>query len=319
MYCRRIDKKSYSDLLTSLDAPARARLRSCAGPLSSAWQLASPALPAERLDDRDYTVTARTLLGQDCAPAGATCQNKRLTGDQQGQRCGQPLCQKGHHCHRCAIGGGTKSRSVAVERVWEGIHTECGHQTDREVHVPEWDRFRWHCSSCNTRGVSWAPPAPCAACGSARETRREEAVLDLEVRSAQRPRLLLDVTVHHSVPGDAQRLTKAADGDGAVNKEAEQEKRGRYPAARTPWKLVPLALETCGRHGREALDHLRGLAKQRSQALEEGSDQAASALLLRWGCRLSVALHRANARNLRSALGVDLRSQRTELAAELAG
>ena len=41
--------------------------------------------------------------------------------------------------------------------------------------------------------------------------------------------------------------------------------------------------------------------------------------MLRWACRLSVALHRANARNLRSALGVDLRGQRAELAAELAG
>ena len=33
----------------------------------------------------------------------------------------------------------------------------------------------------------------------------------------------------------------------------------------------------------------------------------------------SVALHPANARNLRSALGVDLRGQRSELAVELAG
>ena len=73
------------------------------------------------------------------------------------------------------------------------------------------------------------------------------------------------------------------------------------------------------RHGPEALRHLRLLAKRKAQALDEGSDQAASSLELRWACRLSVALHRANARNLRSALGVDLRQQRAELAADLAG
>ena len=135
---------------------------------------------------------------------------------------------------------------------------------------------------------------------------------------AQQPRFVLDVIVHHSIPGDAHRLAKAADEDGAVNKEAEQEKRGRYPAAQAPWKLLPLALETYGRHGREALRHLRLLAKKRAQALDEGSDQAASALVLRWACRLSVALHRENARNLRRALGENLKTQKAELAAELA-
>ena len=103
-----------------------------------------------------------------------------------------------------------------------------------------------------------------------------------------------------------------------MNKEAEQEKRGRYPAAQAPWKLLPLALETYGRHGREALRHLRLLAKKRAQALDEGSDQAASALVLRWACRLSVALHRENARNLRRSVGVNLKRQRDELAADLA-
>ena len=260
------------------------------------------------------------LLGQDCAPANATCQNKGLTGNQRGQRCGLPLCQKGHHCHRCAIGGGTKSRSVAVERVWEGIHRECGHQTAREVHVPEWDRFHWRCSRCDAHGVAWAPPAtPCAACGIALDTRREEALLDLEVRSAQHPRLLLDVTVHHSVPGDAARLARAADQDGAVNKEAEKIKRVRYPAAQAPWKLLPLAMESYGRLGIEALRHLRLLAKRKAQTLDEDADQAAGTLVSRWACRLSVSLHRENARNVRAALGENQKMLRDDLAAELAG
>ena len=100
-----------------------------------------------------------------------------------------------------------KARSADVESVWEAVHLECGYSVGHQVHVPEWDRFRWRCPTCDARGVSWTPPAaPCAACGSALDARREEAVLDLEVRSAEHPRLLLDVTVRHSVPGDAPRL-----------------------------------------------------------------------------------------------------------------
>ena len=144
-------------------------------------------------------------------------------------------------------------------------------------------------------------------------------MMTMGVTVRQHPRLLLDVTVRHAVPGNVHHLAKAADADGAVNKEAELQKHGRYPAAQAPWKLLPLALDTYGRHGREALQHLRLRATRRAQALDEGSDQAASALVLRWACRLSVALHRANARNLRSGLGEDLQEQRAELAAELAG
>ena len=145
-------------------------------------------------------------------------------------------------------------------------------------------------------------------------------MLDLEVRSAQNPRLLLDVTMRHAIAGDAHRLDRAANDDGAVVKETEHDKHTRYPAARAPYKLVPLAVDTYGRRGREALHHLRLLAKRRAQALDgDGdSDRAASTLVLRWACRLSVALHRANAENLRKSLGHDVVRQRAELAAELA-
>ena len=79
-----------------------------------------------------------------------------------------------------------------------------------------------------------------------------------------------------------------------------------------------MALDTYGRHGREALQHLRLLAKRQAQSLDEGADHAASALVQRWACRLSVALHRANAENLRNSLGDDVVRQQAELAAELA-
>ena len=79
-----------------------------------------------------------------------------------------------------------------MERVVERIHLECGFQTAREVHVPAWDCFHWKCTAelCARKGVAYAPlGSPCPFWGSARTTEREEAILDLEARSAELPRL----------------------------------------------------------------------------------------------------------------------------------
>ena len=64
----------------------------------------------------------------------------------------------------------------------------------------------------------------CRSCGSVLMVRREEAYLDLEVRGPDVPRLFLDVTVRHSVPGCRQRLARSATHNGSVNMEAEQDK-----------------------------------------------------------------------------------------------
>jgi hypothetical protein len=206
-----------------------------------------------------------------------------------------------------------------VERVWERLHKECGHATARQVYVPAWDRWRWRCA-CGQHGVAWVPPAePCRACGAALAAEREEAVLDLEVSSAEVPKLYLDVTVRHGVPGDERRLAAAAAHDGAVASEAERDKATRYPPAQAPWRVVPLALETYGRHGPEAVRHLRRLAREQAAGLAEDGSEAASALVRRWGCRLSVALQRSNAARLRSALGAGTCAAGRALAAALAG
>ena len=98
---------------------------------------------------------------------------------------------------------------------------------------------------------------------------REEAVLDLEVRSADVPRLYLDVTVRHAVGADAARqaLARAARHDGTTAAEGEGDKRARYPQERSPYGALPLALETYGRHGREALRYLR-----RGQMIDPGRE-----------------------------------------------
>ena len=128
--------------------------------------------------------------------------------------------------------------------------------------------------------------------------------MDLEVTSAEVPKLYLDVTVRHSVPGDAHRLAGAAKRDGTVALEAERDKESRYPASRAPWRAVPLALETYGRHGPAAVLHLRRLAREHAARLgDEDGAEAATGLVSRWGAWLSVALQRSNAARVRAALG----------------
>ena len=187
--------------------------------------------------------------------------------------------------------------------------------------MPQWNRWKWRCGPCGFHGVTWEPSvAPCVHCGGLLAVELEEAVLDLEVRSARVPRAFVDVTVRHSVPGDAARLAIAAREGGAVCREAEADKKRRYPDGRAPWKVVPFALETHGRIGAAALKHLRLLARGRAQGLAEGGDAAASVLLQRWAARLSVTLHRSNAARLRSALGAaePARQRARDLAASLA-
>lgn len=195
---------------------------------------------------------------------------------------------------------------------------------DTQTHEPAWDRWRWRCSAsaCGAHGVAWARPAGhCESCGALLLADLEETLLDLEVRSAEVPKLYLDATVRHAVGNDEARLQRATRQDGATNAEAEHDKRERYPPERSPYLALPLALETYGRHGRAALRHLRRLARNQAARLEDDGDAAAGALVSRWGCWISVALHRATAHNLRADLGDEKarRARGVTLAAELAG
>ena len=132
-----LDEQHYSLLLEGLATPDAARLRSCGGPLAAGWQLAAPGQREELLDDRDYRLTSRALLGQDlAAPDRTTCCNRRRTGARAGEPCRAALCRKGQHAYLCGVGGGFVSRTEAVERVWARIHTECGYAVDTQVREP---------------------------------------------------------------------------------------------------------------------------------------------------------------------------------------
>ena len=271
------------------------------------WQLASPARPAEKLDDGDYVLTARALLGQSVRPRSApTCCNVAGSGARAGVPCGEPLDD--HHPHRCNRGGQLNARSAALEDVWEAIHRECGCTTARQVHVPAWDRWKWVCAACPARRPA-RQAGPCE-CGAQLGRQREEAILDLEASSAEYPRVFFDVTVRHSVPANPERLRAAARHDGAVNAEAEADKLARYPDGATPWRALPLAHETFGRLGRRAYSHLRQLARAEVAKLQGDDVWGVHNLVARWGARLSAALHRANARAVRRSCGIDSRSAR---------
>ena len=64
-----------------------------------------------------------------------------------------------------------------------------------------------------------------------------------------------------------------------------------------------MAFETGGRIGLAALDHLRTLARTEVAKLGGQETWVPHNLLQRWCARLSVALHKANARAVRSATG----------------
>ena len=99
-----------------------------------------------------------------------------------------------------------------------------------------------------------------------------EAVNDLEVRSAEVPKLFLDITIRHVLVNDAGRPQRAAQEDGATNAEAEADERDRYPAGRCFHALKTLVLETFRRHGRTAPKHLRKLARKQAETLDEGAE-----------------------------------------------
>ena len=146
--CKRLDKKYYKDLLEILGEEGRARLRSCSGPLAGAWQPASPALPTEQLNDAEYALISRSLLGKAvCRGDPVTCCNMAKTGERAGVPCGEPLGRSCSHAFNCPRGGHMIARTRAVEDVHEAVHRERGYVTAREMHVLAWDRPKWTCGA----------------------------------------------------------------------------------------------------------------------------------------------------------------------------
>jgi len=89
--------------------------------------------------------------------------------------------------------------------------------------------------------------------------------------------------------------------DGAAATAAESTKYDRYGPG-----VLPLAVETCGCWGTQALKWWRQLAKQvvaTDPNLAAAGRWAIPSLLQRWWRQVSVALHRANADSVFASLG----------------
>ncbi len=146
--------------------------RSC-GPTRS-WPCSTAAQALRRPSTTRPTGAQRALSwDRQVAPAaGATCQHKARTGDRAGQRCGEQLCSRARHTHRCAVGGFFTERTEALERVCViGCGTFCLRgcivvfvqawpSASLQVCLALWSRRRSHsvllswCSRCGFADVS---------------------------------------------------------------------------------------------------------------------------------------------------------------------
>ena len=303
---QRIETTNHSSLLKSLDRDGCARLRSCGGPFAAGWQSASPGVTSERMDDVEYALTARCFLGRAgrlgprpasaSVPAAPNEDSDALR--QSAARHTTPSVARSEAVPSSAAGWSktaSKASTASVVSTWTA-RSQCQSGIASSGGALARIACRKECSSP-------PPGGPCSSCGSAIAYDRVEAILDLEIQGPEVPRLFFDVTVRHGVPGCTTRSQLAATANGTVNSEAEADKKERYPGHRCPWRMVPFAVETYGRMGTSALRHLRKLARSQAAGFDGQERTVTASLLSRWGSRISVALHRANVRNVRRSLG----------------
>ena len=132
-------------------------------------------------------------------------------------------------------------------------------------------------------------------------------MLDLRLEAPpDAPVTYLDVKVTH--PCSATYVAGAARENGFAAQKAEEAKHTRYPA-NTPGvsgRLVPLAVETYGRWGKEGLRFLKkatGRTAARTTALAVLGEEGPPAVLGAWLQRQAVALQKSNVAALKAAAG----------------
>jgi len=132
-------------------------------------------------------------------------------------------------------------------------------------------------------------------------------MLDLRLEAPpDAPVTYLDVVVTH--PCSATYCAAAAAENGYAARRAEEDKHARYPphAAGVSGRLVPLAVETYGRWGKEGLSFLKratARASSRTSALAVLGGEGPPAVLGAWLQRQSVALQKSHASALKAAAG----------------
>ena len=263
-------------------------MRSCGGPGAGAWLTATPADDGLSFADEDFAIAARFRLGQDLCLGGQRCANAYATaaeGRRLGDRCPKELDAAGLHAATCLVGGRRKQTHHGQRDLWAQQLPGAGYAVQREQHVPRWDRW------VRKRNGRWEV---------------QHAILDLRVEAPPaEPATYLDTVVTH--PCSPSYCAGAAKENGYAARKAEEDKHARYPdEPGVPGRMVPLAVETYGRWGKEGLRFLRraaGRACTRTTALAVLGGEGPPAVLGAWLQRQSVALQKSNAAAFKAAAG----------------
>ena len=133
-----------------------------------------------------------------------------------------------------------------------------------------------------------------------------QAVLDLVLHHPpDDPVIYADVVIGH--PAAQKHRRQAAIEDGGTAQIKEKEKHQRYPEEKLRrGRLVPLAVETYGRWGKEARKLFKTAAEragQRNGELRRLGDKATAAVSGKYAALLSCTLQKINAQMLTHSLG----------------
>ena len=239
-------------------------MRSCGGPGAGALYT-NPAseLAETELPDGPFSWGVQWRLGLVIAEAGARCQiGCQRRGEQP---CGAEVDSRGDHAAVCKCGGYKTIRHSRIVTKLRQILRESGAAVaPTEVPVHGWRRADG--TGARLDVAFWADGV----------------------------RHFVDVTVRH--PRAVKYREAAARADGAATREAERNKRIRYPALADQGLAAvrPFAIESFGRFGEEAL---AVLGEARHRVAERSGRRTAGCVASRWfgllQCQLVLAQHEA--------------------------
>ncbi len=267
---RKLLHQEAQDLLAACEPEDRAagRLRSCSGPGAGAWLTTVPCHAGLRLDNTTFTIASLIRLGLPLPPAltEAPCV------------CGAEIDVYGDHLLCCKHGGERHFRHDVLVEEFRRIL--------REVRLPAQSEVLLRHLRVTPQGVD------------SDQKRMDLYWVDGGVGQ------LGDVTVTHpsrAPNSTASKQLNRAHGrqNGVAAEAAAKQKRSKYErAARTAGhRFFPLAVETYGRWGEDAVKLLRGLAKRvpTPDFLDESErDDHQETNCERWWSRLSVLLQKGN-------------------------
>ena len=248
--------------MPSLTRANQAMLRSASGPRAAYWLHTLPTTEGHTFKPARFQAALRRRLRLPLPILPHRCGAAGHPG------CRAPMDPLGDHLAACPRTGLLARRAKPLERAWARVAREAGGRV-----VPQ-QLLR------DTNAVVHDP-----------QDRRQ---LDMVVYgiSPNGVPLCCDSTMVSPLRRDGQHRPRTFDTDGAALREAEQRKRRRYRELTTgqSGRLMVLSCEVGGRWGRDSLQLVRMLAKQKARAAPALLRRSAElAYTNRWWGFLSVA------------------------------